>query len=236
MSNVVNMIYGGGGSAASVDVRAYSEEKTSSGSEYEIQVYPVPNMTYYVIQHEEPDSPSEGCVWLVTGIPDYEFPVSDSVFVPVSGAKLFTSGAWVKVKTKCYINGRWVPNAIYFYNEGLYAENWRKTSSTGTLTFNSDHMAITGGSSSYSIDVSADVDSVKDSTYYIEYSSVRNTAYFRLVTSESTSIRVNMPSGEKNIVSIVADANYSGDNKALEIRCPGASNSYDIKIYKIWRE
>lgn len=89
-------------------------------------------ITGWVFSHNQPDSPSEGMVWIVNGVSSIsEFDaVSDvSLRVQVAGVKQYVSGAWVVKTAKVYQNGAWHGTILYLYNNG-----YNNTSVTGGWT------------------------------------------------------------------------------------------------------
>ena len=89
-------------------------------------------ITSWVFSHNQPDSPSEGMVWIVNGVSGIsEFDaVSDvSLRVQVAGVKQYVSGAWVVKTAKVYQNGAWHETILYLYNNG-----YNNTSVTGGWT------------------------------------------------------------------------------------------------------
>lgn len=78
-------------------------------------------ITSWVFSHNQPNSPTEGMVWIVNGVSGVnEFDaVSDvSLRVQVESVKQYIGGAWVVKTTKVYQNGVWNETILNLYKYG----------------------------------------------------------------------------------------------------------------------
>lgn len=91
-------------------------------------------ITSWVFSHNQPNSPTEGMVWIVNGVSGVnEFDaVSDvSLRVQVESVKQYIGGAWVVKTTKVYQNGVWNETILNLYKYGneyvSTTGGWEKT-------------------------------------------------------------------------------------------------------------
>ena len=78
-------------------------------------------ITSWVFSHNQPESPSDGMVWIVNGVSGVnEFDaVSDvSLRVQVESVKQYIGGAWAVKTTKVYQNGVWNEIILNLYKSG----------------------------------------------------------------------------------------------------------------------
>ena len=108
------------------------------------------NITSWVIDTDEPSSPSEGMVWIMHWkSTDKILTVNRALNINIGGAKQYISGAWVIVGGAVYINNTWINLRTYLYHEGVFNPNWTWGEPTNPNMFvaESDHLTFNGNSS-----------------------------------------------------------------------------------------
>lgn len=116
---------GGGGTSLNFDVKAYAtEEALLADTPKENTIGIISNkITGWLFSATEPESPTEGMVWISTGASstiEFNALKKNGIQVYPLSAKQYVSGAWVDVTAMSYQGGEWVDwlPENYLYYEG----------------------------------------------------------------------------------------------------------------------
>lgn len=105
---------GGGGTSLNFDVKAYATEEAllaATPKENTIGIITTNKITGWLFSATEPESPTEGMVWISTGASstiEFNALKKNGIQVYPLSAKQYVSGAWVDVTAMSYQGGEWV--------------------------------------------------------------------------------------------------------------------------------
>lgn len=123
--------HGGGGGSASSALNfkiAGGAASPSGATENTIWVNTEEEITSWVISPVEPESPTEGMVWICVGAVSaaaFNALKKNSIMVYPISAKQYLGGAWVTKTAQSYQNGAWVdwlPDGAIYYMGNLMAD------------------------------------------------------------------------------------------------------------------
>lgn len=112
---------GGSGGGAGLNFKVVGNPQPASASENTIWIDTDTEITSWIFSATEPDTPSEGMVWIATGT---AAPVAfnalkkNGIMVYPMSAKQYIDGVWVTKTAKSYRNGALVDWITYFYKDG----------------------------------------------------------------------------------------------------------------------
>ena len=111
----------GGGGGSGLDFRVLDGlEQPASPRENDIWVA-CEGMTGWLFSATEPESPSEGMVWINVGASSpaaFNAVKKNAVMVYPLAAAQYIDGAWVEKKAKSYQGGAWADWTLYLFNNG----------------------------------------------------------------------------------------------------------------------
>lgn len=156
-------------------------------------------ITSYELQHDAPDTPAEGMIWIQTSY----FSYAPMDILPDNGVKVYPiaayqyeSGAWVEKEAKSYIDGAWKDWVVYVWNGEADISHWVRAtgSATGAWSYTADGFLMTTTNSSGGIrlayDIPYDLTNVASVRYY-GYGEGGGTNRYVSVVSESAGMRGN---------------------------------------------
>lgn len=116
---IMNMTGGGGGGAKVTVVTGTTQP--SSAKENTVWINTNATVTGWVMQYNEPSSPTQGLAWIRTSsYSDGAMNLSkDSVaMIYIVGVRIYLSGTWVTAGALVYSNGAWHTTRVYMYDNG----------------------------------------------------------------------------------------------------------------------
>lgn len=124
---------GGGGASLNFSVKAYASDSELPSVEKEntIAVITDAEITSWIFSATQPATPSEGMVWISTGISSaiqFNALKKNGIEVYPIDAQQYTGSAWVAKTAKSYMNGAWVDWIIRLFENG-----WVNTDATGGI-------------------------------------------------------------------------------------------------------
>ena len=208
-------------------------------------------ITGWVFSHNQPDSPSEGMVWITVDTKSdaaFDALVDNTLMVYPVLCKHYISGEWVLNKAHIFQNSSWVQFsnfALYIFKSGLGAlvelKKWAQKNASVTISNDSIECSYTsdGGYHIVSIQTVNTIDVSNFKTLNIE----ANITGVNGANDENTRIgRFGLYNGS----SLIAEKNFAADNALVKytIDISSITGSYYVliervikgNIYNIWLE
>lgn len=121
---ILNMV-GGGGAGLNFSVSAYAsiDDLPGSAGNNAIAVITDKTITSWMLSPAEPESPSNGMVWITiggSGSVSFNALKKNGILIYPLSAKQYTGGVWVSVDAVSFVDGSWVAwiTDIYLFNAG----------------------------------------------------------------------------------------------------------------------
>lgn len=167
-------VSGGGGTDVDLHVVGGTTQPTNP-EQNTIWVNTSTAVTSYALQHDEPDTPVAGMVWIQTSyfsfVPMNILPDNGVEVYPVA-AYQYESGAWVEKEAKSYIDGTWKDWVVYVWNGEADISHWVRATAaaTGSWDYTADgflHVTTnSSGGAMIAYDVPFDLTNVSAVRYY----------------------------------------------------------------------
>lgn len=145
-----------GGSGGGIRIKAYATEEELMADSPEantIGVITGTTVSGFLFSPREPDTPSDGMLWIQTGYDTEPF-LADSIEVCPINAKQFISEEWTPVAAMTYANGTWNRWKVPLYSNGDEYKSWTggwklkdlsysgTTAKAPTITRNADYVEL----------------------------------------------------------------------------------------------
>ena len=145
---MIHDMIGGGGAPLNFKVVG-GTSAPASPKENTIWVNTSTAITSWAFSATEPESPTEGMVWFVTGTNspvEFNAIKKNGLHVYPISAKQYLNSAWVDKEAKTCQNGVWVGWITYLYDKGnqytSLTGGWTSYGDSAKITFNSDHILL----------------------------------------------------------------------------------------------
>ncbi len=152
--NVILNFIGGGGGGTSLNFEVIPNPQPAAAKENTIWVDTNEPIASWIFSFTEPETPSEGMVWITTGTASpvaFNSLKKNCMMVYPMSAKQYVGGAWVYKTAKSYRNGAWVDWVTYFYKDGntfddltggYFSTNINTQYGAGTVTFETNKISL----------------------------------------------------------------------------------------------